>query len=65
MPQYRLNYFDARGRAEIIRLILTQAGQEFVDHRFNREQWATEKTDSKFKCVVVTEKWICSSYSVE
>ena len=55
MPQYKVNYFDARGRAEIIRLILTQAGQEFVDNRFSGEQWAKEKTDCKLKCVFIVE----------
>ena len=48
MPQYRVNYFDVRGLAEVARLILAQAGQEFVDHRFSREQWPEEKTNSKF-----------------
>jgi len=47
MPQYRINYFDVRGLAEVARLILAQAGQEFVDHRFSREQWPEEKTNSK------------------
>ena len=58
MPQYRVNYFDVRGLAEIIRLILTQAGQEFVDHRFSKEEWPAEKANSmllvwKFSCVCV------------
>ena len=48
MPQYRVNYFDVRGFAEIARLILVQAGQEFVDYRFSNEQWLEEKKDSKF-----------------
>ena len=48
MPQYRINYFDVRGLAEVARLILAQAGQEFVDHRFSREQWPEEKTNCKF-----------------
>jgi len=47
MPQYKLNYFNAKGRAELIRLIFTQAGQEFVDHRCTREQWPEEKTDAR------------------
>ena len=55
MPKYRLNYFDVRGLAEISRLILTQGGQEFDDHRFSREQWPEEKTDSKLKCVFIAE----------
>ena len=47
MPQYKVNYFDARGRAELIRLIFVEAGKEFVDNRFKREQWLKEKEDSK------------------
>ena len=43
MSKYVVNYFDARGRAEIIRLTLTAAGLPFEDHRFTREQWPEEK----------------------
>ena len=32
-------YFNSRGKAELIRLVLAQAGVEFEDFRFEREQW--------------------------
>ena len=33
MPSYKLTYFDARGRAEISRLIFAAAGVEYTDER--------------------------------
>jgi len=47
MPQYRLNYFNIKGRAEFLRLIFALGGQEYVDHRFSMEQWPEEKTDTR------------------
>ena len=41
-------YFQARGRAEIIRLTLAAAGVEFDDHRFTSEEWQKFKP-SKWK----------------
>jgi hypothetical protein len=41
---YSLHYFNGRGRAEAIRLILTQAGQEFEDHRHSSDEWAKLKS---------------------
>ncbi len=33
MPNYRVTYFNGRGRAEITRLVLTAAGVDFEDRR--------------------------------
>ena len=43
MPSYKLMYFEGKGRAEVIRMALTVAGQEFEDKRFTREEWQTVK----------------------
>lgn len=39
----KLHYFNARGRAELIRLVLTAAEVEFEDIRFTREEWPEAK----------------------
>ena len=43
MAGYQLYYFDARGRAEIIRLSFAAANMEYEDVRLTREQWLKEK----------------------
>lgn len=43
MPAYKLHYFNLRGRAELARLILNQAGVEFEDIRFERSEWPALK----------------------
>ncbi len=40
----KLTYFNLRGRAEIARLILAQAGVEYEDRRIQREEWPAMKT---------------------
>ncbi|XP_070548538.1 S-crystallin SL11-like [Ptychodera flava] len=49
MPKHRVIYFDARGRAEPSRLVLSAAGVEFEDVRFTSEQWQTEKATGKYE----------------
>ena len=39
MVQYKLNYFEFRGRGELIRLIFNVAGQEFIDNRIKHDEW--------------------------
>lgn len=43
MSTYKLYYFNARGRAEISRLILAAAGQNYEDIRYERDQWPAHK----------------------
>jgi len=52
MPSYKLTYFDARGRAEISRLIFAAAGVEYTDERV--KDWPAgkdRKTELKLKFV--------------
>ena len=39
MPEIKLRYFNARGRAECIRWIMEFAGAKYQDIRFEREAW--------------------------
>ena len=45
MTEYTLKYFNARGRAEVTRLIFAQAGIKYKDERveFGTEEWAKLK----------------------
>ena len=42
--KYKLIYFDARGRAETIRLILAAAGIKYEDCRVPFEEWSSLKS---------------------
>jgi glutathione S-transferase len=44
MPNYTLNYFNGRGRAELTRLIFTAAGAAFTDNRI--ADWPATKDQS-------------------
>ena len=49
MPTYKVFYFNSRGRAEVSRLVLAQAGVKYEDIRFSMEEWqATYKAKSPF-----------------
>ena len=43
MSEYKLTYFNGRGRAEFTRLIFTAAGQKFTDERFELSEWPSKK----------------------
>ena len=45
MVKYTLNYFQAAGRGETIRLMFHAAGVEFNDNRMSKEQWIENKPD--------------------
>jgi len=55
MPEYKLTYFNLRGRAELSRLIFAYAGQKFQDVRIEREQWPELKETMPFKQLPVLE----------
>ncbi|KAA3678354.1 prostaglandin-H2 D-isomerase / glutathione transferase [Paragonimus westermani] len=42
-PKYKLTYFNMRGLAERIRLVLHAADLEFEDHRLERSDWPAVK----------------------
>lgn len=48
MSGMKLVYFDGRGRAEVIRLLLVAAGQKYEDKRIDFKDWEKEKPKSKF-----------------
>ena len=48
MPaKYKLTYFNAKGRAEMTRLLFAAKGVEFEDCRLNSEEWAKLKPGKK------------------
>ena len=46
MAQIKLNYFNLRGRGEIVRFILHAAGQDFVDNRVEFADWPALKPEA-------------------
>lgn len=46
-PKYKLTYFNLRGRGELIRLILAQAGVEYEDIRIEKDKWPAMKDSKK------------------
>jgi len=45
MVNYKLIYFNGRGRAEITRLLFAQAGQKFEDVRYDHSEWGSHKSE--------------------
>jgi len=43
MPNYKLVYFNGRGRGEVARFLLLQVGVEFEDYRVAVEEWKEMK----------------------
>lgn len=48
MPNFKLNYFNGRGRAETIRLVFAAAGQKYEDTRFEMADWPSKKKGNFF-----------------
>jgi len=67
MPKYTITYFNLRGRAEVARLILKQAGVDFEDKRIEREQWPELKKTIPFGQLPLLEvegQKICQSVAI-
>merc|ERR1712142_139989 len=45
MPNYTLHYFNGRGRAEILRMMMNMAGQKFMDKRIEFNEWDKIRND--------------------
>merc|ERR1712142_300757 len=45
MPNYTLHYFNGRGRAEILRMMMNMAGQKFMDKRIEFNEWDRIRND--------------------
>ena len=55
MASYKVIYFNGRGRAELARLLLAAAGQQYEDVRFEKEKWPEHKASTPFGQVPVLE----------
>ncbi len=55
MPSYKVVYFDARGRAEVTRMLLAHVGQEFEDVRYTPEEWGKNKATTPLQQLPILE----------
>ena len=55
MSTYKLVYFNAKGRAELTRLVFAQAGVAYTDERITGEEWATRAPNTPFGMLPVLE----------
>lgn len=46
MPNYKLNYFNGRGRAELTRYIFAAAGAKYTDNRVSFDNWPSLKPEA-------------------
>jgi hypothetical protein len=47
MPEYKLTYFNGRGRAELTRLVFAAAGEKYEDERVT--DWPKQKESINYK----------------
>ena len=52
MSTYKLYYYDARGRAEAIRMLFAQAGVKYEDIRFTQEEWISKYKAGMQMCFI-------------
>ena len=62
MPSYKLTYFNARGGAEVCRLVFAAAGKDYIDERIERDQWPSIKPGKIFFVNVLSVYFILVYY---
>ncbi|KAM9579553.1 hematopoietic prostaglandin D synthase isoform 3-T4 [Guaruba guarouba] len=55
MPQYKLTYFNLRGRAEISRYLFAYSGKKYEDHRIEAADWPKIKPTIPFGKIPILE----------
>ena len=55
MTQYKLVYFNLKGRGEAIRILFEVANQQYDDHRVEFSEWASLKSKQVFSQLPVLE----------
>jgi len=55
MSSYKLYYFNARGRAEVSRLLFAAVGQKFEDIRYSKNDWPSHKSETPLGQMPVLE----------
>ena len=63
-PAYKLHYFDARIRGELIRWVLSYGGQEFEDVRVKPENWPALKASTPTGQVLSTLFFSASQFFI-
>ncbi|XP_071800931.1 S-crystallin SL11-like [Asterias amurensis] len=67
MTTYKLQYFDGRGRGEVIRMLLSLGGKKFEDVRYSMAQWGDVKKDlplAQLPILYVDGKPLCDSSAI-
>ena len=54
--KFKLTYFNGRGRGELSRLILAQAGVDYEDHRIGFDEWKSGLKESKFSIINLEDR---------
>jgi glutathione S-transferase len=52
-PSYKLIYFNARGKAELIRFIFAYAGVDYEDERISKDKWPELKRSEYLQATTI------------